>query len=319
MPNLALIAETTATASYIGSHKGPERELVKRAGVPFYSVQTGKLRRYFDWRNFTDPFRVILGFFQAWRILGKLRPDVLFSKGGFVAVPVVWAAWLRRIPVVIHESDASEGLATKLTAPFARKVLLAFPGEGKKRKVVGNPVRSEILKGKKAAGLKFTALSGKKPRLLVMGGSAGAQQVNELITQNKEELLKHYELIHLFGKGKGRSIKKANHFSAPYVFDEMKDVYAATDLVISRAGANSLAELQALGLPALLIPLGAESSRGDQWENAEILCKNSKSYAIWNPKKALVEQLRGLTKSKKEGKIPSLDLILKEIKNATKS
>ena len=194
VPNIAIATaiKKQAKFSYIGSRKGPEGQLCKKAGIHFEAISTGKLRRYFDLNNFLDLFRIPLGIFQAWIILGRLKPDLVFSKGGFVGFPVVVAAWLRRIPVLIHESDAIPGLTTKISAPFAKKILLGFSeakhemGKHKKKCIfVGNPVRSEIFNGSIAKGKKLTGFKCKKPVLLVMGGSSGAQQINQIIKKKR--------------------------------------------------------------------------------------------------------------------------------------
>ncbi len=288
----------------MGSYKGPERKLAQEAGIPFVGIVTGKLRRYFDVRNFFDLFRFPIGVIQAWGKLGRIQPDVVFSKGGFVAVPVVWAAWLRRIPVVIHESDAIPGLATRLSARFAQQILLAYERARikkyrRKTKVVGNPIRSEILKGSAARGKKFTGFKGTKPVLLVMGGSTGSQEINNLVDKHLDELLATYDVLHITGDGKGKTKRSAHYVRVPYVNEEMKDVYAITRGCISRAGANSLAELEALKIPSLLFPLGTDASRGDQWVNAQELVKASALFKIADQKLPLVKQLVKLPKRPK--------------------
>lgn len=269
---------------------------MKRAGIKFHSISTGKLRRYFDLRTLLMPFKVLLGVWQAWRLLGRLKPNVIFSKGGFVAVPVVWAAWLRRIRIVIHESDAIPGLATKLSAPFANKILLGFETAALekhhyKMEVVGNPVRPTVLKGKRKEGLKLTGFDGKKPVLLVMGGSSGAQQLNEIVHNEEAELLETFDLIHITGKGKGKACQENSCYRIPYAHEELIHLYALTDVAISRAGAGSLAELEALGIPGLLYPLGLDASRGDQLANAKGLCARSELYRVADPKQSAHSQL----------------------------
>lgn len=312
VPNLAIadaiIAGTKSKKidvkiSYIGSHNGIERKLLEHEKLPFYSVSTGKLRRYFDLKNFIDLFKIPLGICQAWILLGRLQPDVVFSKGGFVGFPVVVGAWFRRIPVVIHESDAISGLATKLSAPFAERILLAYEqakdGLGKydfKIKVIGTPVRKSLLKGSKTRAKKLTGFSGKRPVLLVVGGSTGSQQVNDIVALERERLMKTYDVIHLTGKGKGRKKKEKHFFSLPYAQDEMKDLYALASLALSRAGSTALAEHEALGLPTLLYPLGLHQSRGDQIANAKAATYKHKFFRVADETKSASSQLKLLPK-----------------------
>lgn len=306
VPNLAIADELTARSkelklSYLGSKKGPEKALLERAGIPFESIATGKLRRYWDWRNFVDPFKILFGFVQAWIKLFRLKPDVLFSKGGFVAVPVVWAAALHGIPIFIHESDARPGLATRLSAPFAKRIFLGFEDAkkglerwAKKVEVVGNPVRKEILKGEAKSGQEFTGFDGKRPVLLVMGGSSGSQEINEALIQQKEALCEHWDILHITGEGKGAAQKEPHYYAQPYAYEELKDFYALASLALTRAGANSLAELEALGLPALLLPLGLAASRGDQVWNAQALAARSGQFKVAEPGALWTHQLLAL-------------------------
>jgi UDP-N-acetylglucosamine--N-acetylmuramyl-(pentapeptide) pyrophosphoryl-undecaprenol N-acetylglucosamine transferase len=306
VPNLAIADALTARSkevkfSYLGSKNGPEKALLERAGIPFESLATGKLRRYFDWRNFTDPFKILFGFVQAWVKLFRLKPDVLFSKGGFVAVPVVWAAALHRIPILIHESDARPGLATRLSAPFAKHIFLGFE-EAKnglerwthKIEVVGNPVRPEILKGQAERAKQLTGFDGIRPVLLVMGGSSGSQEINEGLAQQKKALCEHWDIIHITGEGKGTTQKEPAYYAQPYAHEELKDLYALASLALTRAGANSLAELEALGLPALLLPLGLAASRGDQVWNAKALVARSPQFKVAEPGALWTPQLLAL-------------------------
>lgn len=262
---------------YIGSFHGIEKELVQRAGLPYEGIETGKWRRYWDWKNIVDLFRIPLGVAEAWWLLGKNRPDLVFSKGGFVALPVVLAAWLRRIPIWIHDSDASPGLTTKISAPFATKILLGFETARlhlgaaiSKTEVVGNPIRLGLLKGDRLKGLKRMGLEGRKPILLVLGGSSGAQQLNDFVSAHKTELLEHFEVMQVSGSALPES-RERGYCRVPYVNEGLADLYAAVSLALTRAGANTLAELTALGVPALLVPLSARASRGDQAVNARIL------------------------------------------------
>ncbi|MGN0204424.1 MAG: undecaprenyldiphospho-muramoylpentapeptide beta-N-acetylglucosaminyltransferase [Coprococcus sp.] len=289
-PNIALMPELKKrgyTISYIGSYEGMEKDMITETGTPYYGIATGKFRRYFDLKNFTDPFRVIKGYFEAKSHLKKIKPDVIFSKGGFVAVPVVRAASALNIPVIIHESDMTPGLANKICIPCAAKVCCNFPETVQylpKEKAVlsGSPIRSELFEGNKARGLAFCGFHDKKPVLLIVGGSLGAVAVNNAIRAILPELLKEYQVIHLCGKGKTDASLNGTPGYVQYEFikDELRDLMAAADVVISRAGANAICELLALRKPNILIPLPAGSSRGDQILNAESFKKQGFSYLL---------------------------------------
>ena len=277
-PNLALIPDLRERGYeilYIGSYKGIERELIKDAGVEYRAISSGKLRRYFDLKNFTDPFRVLRGYLQSRRIIRKFKPDIIFSKGGFVAVPVTLAAKHYRVPVISHESDMTPGLANKLSMPSATRICCNFPETMKylpkdKAVLTGSPIRRELLSGSREAGLSFAGLSGEKPVLLVIGGSLGSVRVNEAIRSILDELLKDFDIIHICGKGNtDESLReKESYVQYEYVSKELKDIFAAADIIVSRAGANAICEILALKKPNLLIPLSAKASRGDQILNA---------------------------------------------------
>ena len=263
-PNIALIPrlkELGYEISYIGSYDGIEKKLIEEMNIPYYGISSGKLRRYFDLKNFTDPFRVLKGFGEAKKLLKQLKPDVVFSKGGFVTVPVVIAAGQRKIPTIIHESDMTPGLANKICIPSATKICCNFPE---------TPIRQELLSGNKEAARKFCGLTDDKPVLMVIGGSLGAASVNENVRKILPELLKEFQVIHLCGKGKmDESLKDtAGYVQYEYIKQELADLFALADIVISRAGANAICELNALKKPNLLIPLSANASRGDQILNA---------------------------------------------------
>jgi UDP-N-acetylglucosamine--N-acetylmuramyl-(pentapeptide) pyrophosphoryl-undecaprenol N-acetylglucosamine transferase len=308
-PNLAIadaIKEATSKSEiyYFGSYNGLEKELAKRAGFKFTGISTGKLRRYFDLQNFLDLGRIPLGFFQAFKELGKVQPRVVFSKGGFVAVPVVLAARARGIPVITHESDSIPGLATKISAPFAKKILLAYeeaaeylPKYKKKIKVVGNPVRSDLFKGSAARAKKITGF--KRQVLLVVGGSTGSMELNNLLLKEKEKLIKDFDIVHITGDKKGHAKKEAHNYSLPYLHDEMKDFLALASLALSRAGASACAEFESLGIPTLLFPLGLNASRGDQISNAKAMAKKHDFMRLYNPREELFKQLHMLPKRKK--------------------
>lgn len=277
-PNLALLPslkELGYEIHYIGSYNGIERKLIEGAGIPYDGISSGKLRRYFDLKNFSDPFRVLKGCAEAMRLMKKYRPDVVFSKGGFVAVPVVLAAKHYKVPTIIHESDMTPGLANKISLSAATKVCCNFPEtlellpEGKAI-LTGSPIRQELLSGDKFKAREFLGFTADKPVILVVGGSLGAVAVNEAVRAILPELLKSYQVIHLCGRGKlNESLKGLEGYAQfEYVKEELKDFFALTDIVISRAGANAICELLALHKPNLLIPLSANASRGDQILNA---------------------------------------------------
>ncbi len=277
-PNIALLPrlkELGYDVHYIGSYQGIEKTLIEACEIPYYGISSGKLRRYFDLKNFSDPLKVLKGFSEASKLLKKLQPDVVFSKGGFVSVPVVLAAKKHHIPVVIHESDMTPGLANKLSIPAASKVCCNFPETLKhlpaeKAVLSGSPIRQELLTGNRQKALTFTGLSGTKPVLLIIGGSLGSAVVNESVRKVLPELLKRFEIIHLCGKGKlDQTLTAMNGYvQYEYISEELKDLFALSDIVISRAGANSICEFLALQKPVLLIPLSAAASRGDQILNA---------------------------------------------------
>ena len=261
---------------YIGTKAGIERTLIEpMPGVTYHAVSSGKLRRYFDLKNFTDPFRVIAGAFQSLSIIGKLKPSVVFSKGGFVSVPVVFGAALRGVPVVMHESDITPGLANKLCKPFAKAVCTTFPEctklLGGKGVQTGTPLRSHIFSGDRARGLKLAGFDGSRPVLMMIGGSLGAQTVNAVLRAALPVLTKKYDVLHVCGKGNlDASLEGTPGYRQfEYLSDDLPDAFACADIVLSRAGSNSLSELMALKKPALLIPY--HSGRGDQVLNANSL------------------------------------------------
>ncbi|WP_135546867.1 undecaprenyldiphospho-muramoylpentapeptide beta-N-acetylglucosaminyltransferase [Paenibacillus cymbidii] len=282
-PNVALIdafRRQNWTMHYIGSAAGIEKGIIAETGVPFHAISSGKLRRYFDLKNAKDPFKVVKGVFDAFRLLRRLKPDVVFSKGGFVSVPVVIAAWLRRIPVLIHESDYTPGLANKLSVPFARHVCVTFPETaphvpGGKAVVTGLPIRSGLLAGKPERGRALCDFAGTRPVVLVMGGSLGARTINDAVRANLRGLLTSYQIVHLCGKGNlDDSLNGIQGYRQyEYVSKELPDLLAAADMVVSRAGATSIYEFLALRKPMLLVPLSLAQSRGDQLLNADSFVK----------------------------------------------
>ncbi|MCR5398270.1 MAG: undecaprenyldiphospho-muramoylpentapeptide beta-N-acetylglucosaminyltransferase [Lachnospiraceae bacterium] len=277
-PNIALIPslkESGYDISYIGSYAGIEKQLIEDINIPYYGIATGKLRRYFDLKNFSDIFHVIKGYKEAKKILKDIRPDVVFSKGGFVAVPVVRAAAKLNIPCVIHESDMTPGLANKLCIPVAKKICCNFPETmehmpSNRAVLTGSPIRQELHTGDRQKGLNFTGLSGDKPILMVIGGSQGAQSVNEMVRESLPKLLSTFDVVHLCGKDKvdNMMLNVEGYKQYEYIKDELKDIFAMADMIISRAGANAINEILELKKPNVLIPLSV-GSRGDQVLNAE--------------------------------------------------
>ena len=289
-PNIALIPELKKHGydiHYIGSKNGIEKELISELDIPYYGISTGKLRRYFDLKNFTDPFRVLHGYSQASSIIKKLNPNIVFSKGGFVSVPVVWAAKRHHIPSVIHESDMTPGLANKLCLKHAAKVCCNFPETvstfPKGRAILtGSPIRKDLFSGNKVEGLNFCGFTIDKPVILIVGGSLGSVVVNEAVRGILPDILNQFQVIHLCGKGKTDSSLegKKGYVQFEYIKQELSDLMDAADLVISRAGANAICELLALKKPNILIPLSAAASRGDQILNAASFEKQGYSYVI---------------------------------------
>ena len=277
-PNIALIPrlrELNYDICYIGSYDGIEKKLIEEFHIPYYGISSGKLRRYFDPKNFSDPFKVLKGISEARRTLKELKPDIVFSKGGFVSVPVVLAAKRLHIPVIIHESDLTPGLANKICIPSAAKVCCNFPETlshlpAGKAVLTGSPIRQELLRGNAIAALEFCHFTVNKPVILVMGGSLGSAAINDTIRGVLPELLKNFQVIHLCGKGKldPHLTDVQGYVQFEYIKDELRDLFALADIVISRAGANAICELLALHKPNILIPLSAKASRGDQILNA---------------------------------------------------
>ena len=290
-PNLALIESFQRDGIecfYIGSRAGIEAKLVERHNLDFYGIASGKLRRYFDWQNFIDPVKILFGFFQALWILLWRRPEVLFSKGGFVAVPVVIAAWILRIPVVIHESDLTPGLANRLSAPFCRMICLNFEETAvhfsqRSTRVTGTPLRAGLVQADGERGRQwlneFKVFGETQPILLAVGGSLGAQTVNRLVRADLARLTERFYVVHVVGKGgvDPQLLDIPHYLQFEYLDEPYGDVVAASDVVISRAGANALFEFLWFKKPQLLIPLPSAASRGDQLQNAALF--EQKGYA----------------------------------------
>ncbi len=288
-PNIALLPglrESGFEIQYIGSYEGMERKLIEHENIPYTGIATGKFRRYLSLKNLTDPFRVLKGYSEALKFIKTYQPDVVFSKGGFVSVPVVLAAKKCKVPVIIHESDMTPGLANRIAIPAATRVCCNFPETVKllpaeKAVLSGSPIRKELLEGSKEAAFKFTGLSSKKPILMMMGGSTGSKIINETLRKILPDLLKEFQVIHLCGKGNlDSSLTQEGYCQYEYISKELKDLFAAADIVLSRAGANAICELLALKKPNILVPLSAAVSRGDQILNAESFRKQGFSYVL---------------------------------------
>lgn len=289
-PNIALIPrlqEEGYDIHYIGSYNGIEKKLIEDMRIPYHGISSGKLRRYFDVRNFSDPFRVLKGYGEAARLMKSLKPDVVFSKGGFVSVPVVMAAKNHKIPAIIHESDMTPGLANKLCIPSAVKICCNFPEAMEhlpkdKAVLTGTPIRQELFRGDPIDAIRFTGLEANKPTILVVGGSTGSVKVNEAVRDCLDKLLDTYQIIHLCGKDKvdPAYANRSGYVQYEYIKKELSSLLALADLVISRAGANAICELQALAKPNILIPLGSNASRGDQILNAESFQNQGFSHVI---------------------------------------
>lgn len=310
-PNLALIPklqQRSWNVHYIGSKDGIEKGIIEGAGIPYTGISSGKLRRYFDLKNFKDPFKVMMGVMEAYALIRKHKPDVVFSKGGFVSVPVVIGAWLNKVPVFLHESDITPGLANKIALRFATKIFVTFE-EAKahlpKEKVIytGSPIREDLLKGQREKGLALLGFTARKPIIIVMGGSLGAKRINEAVRAALPDLLQHYQVVHLCGKGnKDESLEGTEGYQQfEYISSELPDVLAAADLVISRAGSNSIFEFLTLKKPMILIPLSKAASRGDQILNAQAFEKMGYCHVLYEEnleKDTLLESVQHIQKNR---------------------
>lgn len=339
-PNIALmpsLKEAGYEISYIGSYNGIEKKLIEDRGIPYYGISSGKLRRYFAWKNFSDPFRIIKGYSQAVHLMRKIKPDVVFSKGGFVSVPVVLAAKLCNVPAIIHESDITPGLANKLAIPGARKVCCNFPETLKylpadKAVLTGSPIRRELFGGDPSKAISYCNFPDhNKPVLLIIGGSLGSKAINEAVRKILPELLEHFYVIHLCGKGNlDEQLKGVLGYSQfEYANAELTDMFALADLVISRAGANSICELLALHKPNILIPLSAAASRGDQILNARSFEKQGFSCVLEEESltdQFLLDTIRKVYDSREQyiqamsqsGQMDSIGTIMKLIEDVSK-
>lgn len=282
--NLALIpyfVEHGWEVDYIGSKNGMEKELIaKFPDVKYHSIPTGKLRRYFSWQNFIDMIKIPLGCISAFFLIRKINPDIIFSKGGFVSFPVVVGGWLNRKKIFMHESDLTPGLANKLSLPFVTTFFTTFPetinSVKQKTKVqcIGPVMSDRLFNGNKEKGAEFANLDSSQKTIMFIGGSLGAKSLNEAVSQNLSELLKNYQIIHIAGKNGFNPGQKATGYAQyEYVDAELKDLMALADVVISRAGSNSIFELASLNKPMILVPLPNTSSRGEQTLNAKSFVK----------------------------------------------
>ncbi|MDY6012330.1 MAG: undecaprenyldiphospho-muramoylpentapeptide beta-N-acetylglucosaminyltransferase [Clostridium sp.] len=312
-PNLALVPsliEEGFEIKYIGSRDGIEKDIITNSNIPYYGISSGKLRRYFDMKNFTDPFKVLKGVCEAMRILSKEKPDVIFSKGGFVTVPVVIAASIKKIPVVAHESDITPGLANKLASPFCDKLCVTFREslqfvKNNKGVLTGSPIRKEILTGSKEKGKEICGFKDDKEIILVMGGSLGSKVINDAIRENVNNILKYNNVIHICGKGNlDKNLENISGYKQfEYVSEDLKHLMHASDYIISRAGANSIFEFLALKKPTLLIPLSKNASRGDQILNANSFKKEGFSLVMQEEelqKEGILKGIKMLKESKQD-------------------
>lgn len=310
-PHFALLdyfKEENIEVYYIGSKNGIEKQIVQAIDIPYFGISTGKLRRYFALKNFTDPFRIIGGFFQSISHLRKIKPQLIFSKGGFVSVPVVLAGWLLKIPVIIHESDMTPGLANKISKPFCKKILTTFEETLKylpadKGIFTGSPVRESLKDGNEQAGFAFTGFNESKPIIMMMGGSIGSVKINTTLRTSLPTLLENFQIIHLCGKSNyDQSLDSLTGYKQyEFVSSELKDLFAITDIMLSRAGSNAINEFLFLQIPSLLIPLSKSASRGDQILNANAFEKQGFSMVIQEEdltSDALIEGLNALNSSR---------------------
>jgi UDP-N-acetylglucosamine--N-acetylmuramyl-(pentapeptide) pyrophosphoryl-undecaprenol N-acetylglucosamine transferase len=304
-PGLAVLEELVlrvpVATAWIGGTDGMERTIVESRGIDYYAIPTGKLRRYFSFRNIPDLFRVAGGCIRSLKVLKSTRPAVVFSKGGFVSVPPVIAAWLRRIPVITHESDLDPGLATRINSRFARLVLVPyaesvghFPESIRSRvRVVGNPIRRDITRGSMERGRQFLGFARGDPRpvVLFLGGSQGARQINELVDAARDRIGTQWLIAHQTGTERSSA---EGYRAEPFFGDELPDVLAAADVLVCRAGASTLWEGAILGKPMLLVPLQS-GSRGDQLRNARMFSEKGGARLFTNPDTLGDEIRRALT------------------------
>ncbi|KQL19632.1 undecaprenyldiphospho-muramoylpentapeptide beta-N-acetylglucosaminyltransferase [Cytobacillus solani] len=309
-PNIAIISEMNKDwdIHYIGSKKGIEKELIQRLNIPYFGIHSGKLRRYADKENLIDIFRVMKGCFEARSILKKLKPSLVFSKGGFVSVPVILAAKTLKIPIYIHESDKTPGLANKISQRFATKIFTSFDETkhyfpAHKTFAIGSPIRKEIVNGTADKGRKLLGYTNHLPILTIMGGSLGAKRINEVVRESLNQLTANYQIVHICGKNNldGTITTNSRYIQFEYVQDELPDILAATDIVITRGGSNAIFEFLALHIPMIIIPLGMHQSRGDQILNAKAFEKKGFSLTLEEDRlnqKSLIDSLNSMNKNR---------------------
>ncbi|PGU00197.1 undecaprenyldiphospho-muramoylpentapeptide beta-N-acetylglucosaminyltransferase [Bacillus cereus] len=333
MVNVALIPELIKKEwdiQYIGSQNGIEKLLI--TGVPYHSISTGKLRRYWDWNNLKDPFKILKGCLQSYKLIKKMKPDIVFSAGGFVSVPVVIGARLNKVPIIIREPDSTLGLANKIALPFATKICTTFPDTEKnlnseKTTYIGPIVREEILRGNRLRGKAFCGFQLNKPMILIMGGSQGAQWINDMVRNSLDILLMEFNVVHICGKGKeNSSIKMKGYKQFEYIGEELPDMLQLASIVVSRAGSSAISELLTLKKPTLLIPLTSGSSRGDQIINAkyfersgyaEVLLQEDTTHdtfihaikKVYNNKEKYIQNMNDSNMGNNEGLLQLINLI----------
>ncbi len=313
-PNLALVEPLQKAGyrvEYLGQKNEMEYPLVTAAGLSFHEVASGRLHRSINPDTLLTPFRIIKGVWQAIRAIRKEKPALIFCKGGFACVPVAIAGKLTGTKVILHESDLTPGLANKLCAPFASMICVTFeqtlqhlPKE--KTVFTGTPIRASLKNGNREKGFELTGLDpAGKPVLMVVGGSQGAGALNDVVGDNLEALLEDYQIVHLYGGEISGYVPKeaAGYFALGYAKDEMADLFAMTDLVLSRAGANAINEFLLLQLPSILVPLPLTVSRGDQILNAQHFEEKGFSYVLPQEKldlQSLQEALKHVQEHREE-------------------
>ena len=320
---------------YIGSQNGIEKLLVQN--VKYNIVSTGKLRRYWDLENFKDPFKIIKGCIQSYKLMKRIKPDVIFSAGGFVSVPVVIGAWMNKVPVIIREPDSTLGLANKIALPCTTKLCTTFPQTGEnvsneKKVYVGPIVREEIERGNVLRGRSYCKFKQDKPVLLIMGGSQGAQWINDMVRKSLETLLLNFNIVHICGKGKvDSSIGMEGYMQFEYIGEELPHILNMASVVVSRAGSTAISELLFLKKPMLLIPLTNSSSRGDQVLNAEYFSRQGYAEVIlqdrvstntfihavnklYTNKERYIQNMNGYKKTNNEGIHQLIDIINEVVK-----
>ncbi|KXX98860.1 undecaprenyldiphospho-muramoylpentapeptide beta-N-acetylglucosaminyltransferase [Bacillus paranthracis] len=338
MINIVLIPkfmEKGGGVEYIGSQNGIEKLLVQN--VKYNIVSTGKLRRYWDLENFKDPFKIIKGCIQSYKLMKRIKPDVIFSAGGFVSVPVVIGAWMNKVPVIIREPDSTLGLANKIALPFTTKLCTTFPQTGEnvsneKKVYVGPVVREEIERGNVLRGRSYCKFKQDKPVLLIMGGSQGAQWINDMVRKSLETLLLNFNIVHMCGKGKvDSSVGMEGYMQFEYIGEELPHILNMASVVVSRAGSTAISELLFLKKPMLLIPLTNSSSRGDQVLNAEYFSRQGYAEVIlqdrvstntfihavnklYTNKERYIQNMNGYKKTNNEGIHQLIDIINEVVK-----